>query len=50
MNLEVCFGKQGRREFGRCIGMDKDTTTVDTGDYLQEARGSPLALLLRYDL
>lgn len=42
MNLEVCFGKQQWREFGRCTGMAKDKTTVDTDDYLEEARKSPL--------
>lgn len=30
--------------------MDKDETTVDTDDYLQEARESPLEFFLRYGL
>lgn len=35
MNMEGCVGKQGRRESGRCVGMDKHKTTLDIDDWLQ---------------
>lgn len=45
------FWKTGMKRIKKkCISMEKDETTVDTDDYLQEKRGSALAFLLRYDL